>query len=527
MKKVRGAMVFVIIFVVMAISILTMHYFNSYNLRKLPPSEEWSKEVLVSKGVQNEATKPYPRIIKVNNNHIIAHQNGASVKLIKTDNLGNRLVEKSFDQKDDLIKYINLLSDDEYIYLNVVKFDASDRVMICYKLDNNLDEVENWEIDNVDSTAQIGSNILITAYEDKIEVYDIKSNTKLYKDVKNATFITGTRVNDKYMVSYQEGNKYFKYFYVNPDWTVSETKLAGIMAPDKKGYFERANLACDDEYGYIFVDVKSGSDRYGTIRYLQFSFDGKVQNVKEFRQDPFRELYSPIAVSSGNRARFIAGSSRQYGKKEEQFNLVEFYFEDGKMKDYTMASRTKEASVYPAIFEDSIIFMGSTGTDYNIYMASMNEEFKSANNYTRPYESQRAFSDVISGFMFSISYTIIYGIRWIILGLVCIAAMSYFAYNMKDKNKLRAFTLIYLITTIAKLYSIYDYFYVKFSYMLPEAFVSPVFGLILCFVISITCWLFGINRYSKNLESIPFGSFCYALLIDSLLTQMVFIPFIA
>lgn len=527
MKKVRGSILFVIIFVVMAISILTMHYFNSYNLRKLPPSVEWSKEVLVSKGIQNEATKPYPRIIKVDDNHIVAHQNEASVKLIKTDSIGKKLVEKSLDQKDNLIRYINLLSDDEYIYLYVIKFDASDRVMICYKLDSNLDVVANWEITNVDSTAQIGSNILITAYEDKIEVFDVKSNRKIYKDVKNATFVAGTKINDRYMVSYQENNKYFKYFYIDPDWTATEIKTAGIMAPDKKGFFERANLACDDEYGYIFVDVKSGSDRYGTIRYLQFSFDGKVQDVREFRQDPFRQLYSPIAVSSGERARFIAGSSRQYGKKEEQFNLVEFYFEDGKMKDYTMASRTKEASVYPAIFEESIIFMGSTGTDYNIYMASKNEEFKNANNYSRPYESERAFSDVISGFLFSISYIIIFGIRWIIIGLVLIAAMSYFAYNMKNKNKLRVFTLLYLITTVAKLYSIYDYFYIEYSYMLPEAFVSPVFGLLLCFAISIPCWLFGMSGYRKDLEAIPFGSFCYALLIDSILTQMVFIPFIA
>lgn len=527
MKKVRSSMVFIIIFVVMLVSILSMHYSFSYNLRKQPPSEEWSKEVLISSGVQNEATKPYPRIIKNDEDYIIAHQNDNSVKLIKTDNLGKKTAEKSFEQEDNFIKYINLLTDDEYIYLSIIKFKGSGRVMVSYKLDKNLSIVENWETDNVDSAAQVGSNILITAYLDRIEVYDVKSNKRININVDNARFISGTNIGDKYMISYQESNKFFKYFYVNPDWTVSETTMAGVMAPDEKGFFERVNLACDNKYGYIFVDVKSGSDRFGTIRYLQFSLDGKVQNVKEFRQDPFRELYSPIAVASGDEARFIAGSSRQFGKKEEQFNIVEFYFKDGKMVDYAIASRTKEASVYPAIFDDSLIFMGSSGKSYNIYMTSKNEDFKTANNYSRPFESKRAFSDVISGFMFSIMYTFIYGIRWIIIGLVCVAAMSYFTYNMQDNTKLKVFSISYLITIIAKLYAVFDFMYRDYSFMLPDAFVSPVLGLSISFVISIPCWLYGLRLYKKNLESIPFASFSYALLIDSLLTQMVFIPFIA
>lgn len=527
MKKLRSQRIFIIIFVFMAMSILTMHYSFSYNLRVQPPSEEWSKEVLVSSGVQNEATKPYPRIIKIDGNCIIAHQNDASVKVVNVDNLGKKIGEKSFEQDDDKIKYINLLSDDEYLYLSLIKFKDSGRVMNFYKLDKNLNIVEEWKVENVDSSAQIEGNILITAYNDKLEVYDVKSKTKIYKAVENAKLVSGTKVNDLYMVSYQESNKYFKYFYVNPDGTVSETKSAGIMAPDEKGFFERVNLACDDEYGYILVDVKSAGDRFGTIRYLQFSFDGKVQDVKELRQDPFRELYSPIAVSSGDSARFIAGSSRQFGKKEEQFDIIEFYFEDGIMKDYTIASRTKEASVYPAIFDDSMIFMDNAENGYNIYLASMNEEFKSANNYPRDHESKMAFSDVISGFMNSITYIVIYGIVWIIVGLVCISAMSYFAYNMQDKTKIKVFSLIYLITTIVKLYSVYDFFYVKFGYMLPDAFTLPLIGLGASFIISIPCMMYGISRYKRNLESIPFASFSYALLIDTVLTQMVFIPFIA
>lgn len=527
MKRVRNTWVFVIIFAVMAVSILAMHYSLNLDLRRQPPSDEWSKEVLISRGKQNEATKPYPRIIRFGSNYIIAHQNEDSIKLLSVDKLGKKINEKSIKQDDDLIRYISLLSDDENIYLGVVRFGDSGRIMNYYKLDKDFNIIENSEIDNVDSSAQIANNILITAYTDRIEVYDVVSKRKLVHNVRNAKFVSGIETGDKYLISYQESNKYFKYFFINSDFTISEVNLAGTMAPDEKGFFERVNLACDNEFGYIFVDVKSSEDRFGTIKYLQFSFDGKVKEVKEFRQYPFRQIYSPIAVSSGDNARFIAGSSRQFGKKEEQYDIIEFYFKDGKMTDYAIASRTKEASVYPAAYDDTIIFMDSTGNGYDIYMASKNEEFKNANNYPRPYESKIAFSDMITGFMFSITYTFVYGIRWIIVGLVCIAAVSYFAYNMRDKTKKIAFSIVYLITTIAKLYSVYTFFYINYLYMIPDIFVSPILGLSISLFISLVCWIYGINRYRRNLESIPIASFSYALLIDSVMTQMIFVPFIA
>jgi hypothetical protein len=398
--------------------------------------------------------------------------------------------------------------------------------LTCYKLSSSLDVVEKWTKDNADSCAQIGDNIIITAYADKIEIYNVQANTRVYKNVLNARFVSGTLTPNGYMISFQEGNKYFKYFYVK-DGSLSDIKLAGIMAPDEKGFFEKANLACDNKYGYIYVDVKSGSDRFGTIRYLMFSLDGSESNVKEFRYDQFMRLYNPVAVSSGDEARFIAGSERQYGKKVTQFDIVEFYMKDGKLIKPSIASRSKEASMYPAISDDTIIYMDSLGSTYNIYMASKNQDFKNANNNKRLYESKMALSDTLSGFFFSLTYIFVYGIRWLIIGLVGIAGMSYFTYTMNDKNKLRVFSLIYLITAAIKLYSIYDFFYGDYAYMIPSMLASPLLGLIISFIISIPCYLFALGRYKGDLEALPFISFSLGLLLDTILTQMVFVPFIA
>lgn len=136
-------------------------------------------------------------------------------------------------------------------------------------------------------------------------------------------------------------------------------------------------------------------------------------------------------------------------------------------------------------------------------------------------------ADVKSGFLFSIFYTFVFGIRWIIVGLVLIAAMSYITYSMKDRTKLVFFTTVYLITTALKLYSIYNFFYIEYGFMLPDALASPVLGLAICLLISIPCWLYGLRRYAKNLEAIPFISSSMALFKDSVLTQMIFVPFIA
>jgi hypothetical protein len=212
MKKIRSTGVFFIIFVVMAISILTMHYSFSYGLRKQPPSSEWSKEVLVSNGIQNEAAKPYPKIINIDADYVIAHQDGPSVKLVKTDNLGKKTLEKAFQQGTDFIKYINLLSDDKYIYLYVVKAKGTGREMSCIKLDKDLNIIEDRIMDDVDSAVQIGKDVLVTVYKNKIEVLNVTSNAKVYKEVSDAKLVSGTKLNDKYMVSYQESNKYFRYF---------------------------------------------------------------------------------------------------------------------------------------------------------------------------------------------------------------------------------------------------------------------------------------------------------------------------
>lgn len=527
LKRSIKPLAFILIFTLMAITILLMQYFLNYDLRKQPPSVEWSKEVPISLGTQNEATKPFPRIIGLGSDYVIAHQNNAEIKLVKTDSLGKVLIEKSIVQKDNFIKYINLLSDGSNLFLYVVRFEGSGRTMYCYKLDKDLIEQNTWTIDNVDSTAQIGNNILIVAYNDKIEIKDLEADKTNSILIKGAKLVAGTKINDKIMISYHEKNKFFKYFYLDKNFSFSDVKTAGLMAAEEKGYFERANLACDEKFGYILVDAKSAGDRYGVIRYLKFELNGVKAEVKEFRQYPFSKLYSPIAVSSGEEARFIAGSTRQFGKKAEQYDIVEFYMKDGIISHYSIASRTKEPSVYPAIYNDTVIFMDPVDKEYRIFMASKAEEFKNANNYLRPYESSRAWVDTANGFVFSLSYLLIFGIRWIIVGIMLIATVCYFSYYTKDSTRVKLFTISYLITVIAKLYAIYSFFYVQYSYMIPDMFKSPILGLAIGFIISIPCYIFAVGKYKQNLEAIPFASFSYGLIIDSILTQMIFIPFIA
>jgi uncharacterized PurR-regulated membrane protein YhhQ (DUF165 family) len=62
--------------------------------------------------------------------------------------------------------------------------------------------------------------------------------------------------------------------------------------------------------------------------------------------------------------------------------------------------------------------------------------------------------------------------------------------------------------------------------MLPKFLASPIVGMTLTTLFSAVAFAYGYKRYKSNLDAIPIGSYMVALLIDTLMTQLLFIPFI-
>jgi hypothetical protein len=78
------------ILVIMFIIITAFQYNISYQFRIEPPSKEWSKEVPVSEG----RVKNYPKLVRYNDNFIIAHDDGSKVKIVMVDKLGKKLMNR-------------------------------------------------------------------------------------------------------------------------------------------------------------------------------------------------------------------------------------------------------------------------------------------------------------------------------------------------------------------------------------------------------------------------------------------------
>jgi hypothetical protein len=170
------------------------------------------------------------------------------------------------------------------------------------------------------------------------------------------------------------------------------------------------------------------------------------------------------------------------------------------------------------------------GNDYQIYIASQNKLFKEANNGVRGGEIRLALTDVVQEILNAVFSLFTIGLRWLLPGLVLISLISMFGYKFNLKSKKTAYIMICIISTAIKLYGVYDSYYNIFRKDMHGALSSVYIGMGISLLISIFSYLLGSSIYFKKLKRdediIPFMSFALALFIDSILTQLLFTPFI-
>jgi hypothetical protein len=104
--------------------------------------------------------------------------------------------------------------------------------------------------------------------------------------------------------------------------------------------------------------------------------------------------------------------------------------------------------------------------------------------------------------------------------------MSFFSYAFNKNRKQIFYTIIYAVTAVLKAYFIYTVSYTMYSSLLPDMLASPAAGIAISILLSTVSFMYGFTIYRKDLDSMPIGSFMLALLIDTLLSQMIFVPFI-
>lgn len=514
---------FLIVFLFMFIGILLFQYNESYRFRIKPPSEEWSKEVLISR--VEGAVKTYPKILKFGDKgYLMAYQNGENIKAEFIDKLGEKKSEVVIPVGEEFIRCLNLLSDGQTIYINWITTSNSIKTMYSVKMDSSLKVIEQNKERDVQESSQIGDDTLILTYNDKIVIRNIISNRSIEKSITSPGLVAGVNTNQGTLITYHENGRYFKYFFVK-DGVASDINLAVTLAPDSKGgFFDRVQLGTDNKYAYLMVEAKSAFDRYGTIKCITFSLDGKEEKIADFKVGPNRRLFGAVAISSGDEARFIASSTRAYERNETQEDIIDFSIKNGEVIKYTFATRTNQTSMYPAGVDNTIFFLNYLDTDkYDIYMTSMDEEFKAVHNVPMASERNKAISDTLLGFIYSVFFVFLIGFKWILFGLTAICVVSFIIHSVGVNPKKILYIISYVILLIIKTITIYGF---KDSVVFPDVINSPAAVISLCVIISLICLTFGYRKYIKDMDAIPLWSFAQAMFIDTLLTQMIFIPYI-
>lgn len=535
--------IYAFILLILFIAITAFQYNQSYNFRIQPPSEKWSKELLISEG--KVGLYNHPKLVNYNGGYVVAHDDADKIKVIMLDNTGKKLNEKVFEAEMESVRDVNLLTDGEYLYVNWIVYENGIDNIINIKLDKELNSIDKWKKSDVSESTQIGENIMITAFNNRIEIQDMISKRVTSVNAPVPSKLSGTITKYGYMITYyvpykagvRDVNGFF-YFYLNNGIASTPVNIMERPMSSAELFFSTAT-ACDNNNGYIIVERRN-KDNFSSSLLITFpigsgpddrspALQGVEKSLEIQITDQF--IYSPGSISSGDEARFVVGYARKFGRTTRQFNLLDFSLKDGNITNTTFATRTRQASNAPYVNGDMVVYSSLVkGNDYQIFIASQNEVFKQANNGVRGAEIRLALLDVVLEILNAIFSLFTLGLRWLIPGLVLSSIMSMFGYKLSLRSKKAAYLIICLITTGFKLYSVKDYYYSIYQDQMMGALAQVYVGIGISLIISLFSYLLGcssyFNRLKRDEDAIPFISFAVVLLLDSILTQFVFTPFI-
>ncbi len=517
-RKLKNRM-YLISFIVLFFAIIGFQYKVEYDIRKQPPSDKWSKEVTIAKG----NVTSFPKIIKDDKNNIVAFNDGGKLQIVVTDDLGKKIAEKSFETKDTLVKEVNLLKAQGFFYLSWNSYENGSNSLKIIKLDSELNKIDTSRIENITETCQIGEDILIVGYKDKIQVLDMAKNSKLNLDIKGISLISGAKTESGYMFTYSNGEEGFSYITVQGG-VASAPKLAGVLNKSVAMTFMHTATSSDSENGYLLIEYSVQGEIVGT-RILEFALDGSSKNASELYINGNKNIYNVVGTYSKEGARFFATTDRIFGTKDNQQGIVEFILRGNKVFSYSYVTRLAGLTTYPAISGDTIAYASYNKKDeYGVYLGSQNEAFKKANNIHLASETKQARLYTLQGFVYSLVY-IIYPIKWIMPVLLLISIMTFFSYSLTDKKKKLYFILISIISFALKISVVLGNSYGERIYLLPQILAHKWVAILIGSILSAICYSFGYKLYKDDLEAMPISKFGIALVLDTMLTMMVFVPF--
>jgi hypothetical protein len=528
------------------VSIFSFHYYLNYREAIKPPSEVWAKEVLISKG----DVKQYPALTGYNDNYIVVHQNGDDIKAIVVDKLGNMLKESTFKADGKEPRNLGVVTDNKNIYITYMLTDMYYNTVKILKLNDNLELIETKQIDNMRSKLDLSENILCIFYDDHMEFIDFlkKSSSKINLNNK-VEMPTSIPYKDKYLITYISDRSAYKYFFIDKSGQTTEPKIAFDVQGGSQSSFISNTITYKENDIYAIVEYVYKSTEY-TVTNFKFSLDKNDLYISDFRLmesfsdniDEMRKFSVDVTSLANypNQEGMILGScGRKVFKMKEQPDIVEISIEDnensigGRFRDKYGAviknpvSNSRNNSIYPVSYKSAIVFCEPIGNDKsNVYITSKDKEFKEVNNKSRPSEAIDSLLATLESMLFGMAYVMIYGALWMIPSLSIISLVSIVEFKFNENVRKILFIFTYSLAYLLKLYFINKLFYINKAMLMPSFFSLNV-GIACALLISLVCLSYGYKDYSENLDyNVIVLSFSKPILIDSLLTLLLFVGFI-
>lgn len=517
MKKILAGVLIVIL-----AAITIMQYIEALKIRQQPPSEKWAKEALIDTGDITD----YPQIIKYKDNYVVAHNDGSKIKILMCDNLGKKIKEKAFDGEGQNVSSAHLVTNGDQIDLVWLSYAKPTRNAHIIRLDKDFNVIDKNIINDVGDLKQAGNDLLIIGYKDKIELRDYTSGKVTMVDAPDNDLITGTKIKDKYYISFQD--QYGDFQYLTVDYGVpSSLKPAGALKGTVKvGYYNTA-MGVQGDKGFIIAEYRYEA-QYGYAKLMEFSLIDGTYKIREIAdKKKLLQFYNIVSYTYSDDSKFMAGGTRSFGKKFSMPDILEITAENGIVASQLAISRTPEVSLYPTGYGDTVVFCDSVKEGKaKLYMTSTREDFKKANNGPRSNEYTQAFVDLFQSFIFSFVYMLSYGAAWIIPSLCIVSLITLLNYKLRNKQRKFTFILAYFLSFLVKTFFIYSIIYSRFKPFLPS-YMTLEAGIGAILLISVVCCLYAFKGYTSDMEKSAMPvSFSPAFLIDSWITLFLFVPFL-
>ena len=173
---------------------------------------------------------------------------------------------------------------------------------------------------------KLDDHIMAISYTDKIQIFNLITNKT-------------TTVKTKFPASF-----------------MSDIKLAGKIVEWSRIHYVSSVLSTDGKNAYMFLEYRYLSEFIGH-KLLTFSLNKEEYMVTDYvdkiNKGPFS---NPVSYKSNNTAKFLISAGRVYEKKEIYTDILEVTIDGKVASNLIPLSRSRRASMYPAVYNDTAIF---------------------------------------------------------------------------------------------------------------------------------------------------------------------------